>query len=246
MKRWKERTLIRTEETLTWKLSHGDPGLKLMPPSGNPYKCANSLVLLHVFVSLPFWHANSHNFRLSICGMIWDVKKHSVIFHNRQIDPAHSPLMQSWVPIVIKRTWETFLTWLRVNLTVITLSFVITWLWFRTLRCRSIAIATPWALGFFFTFDPISDGNEGTSLTLATGTLTGTALCTSATSASLGCCIQTQVVLTNDTWITTTILTLFIIETTITFLATLDDFVAAKRSLRHLEAIAFLTLFYGI
>lgn len=83
---------------LTWKLSHGDPGLKLIPPSGNPYKWANSLVLLHVFVSLPFWQANSHNFLLSICGIIWDVKKHSVIFHNKQIEPAHSPLMHNCVP----------------------------------------------------------------------------------------------------------------------------------------------------
>lgn len=47
-------------------------------------------------------------------------------------------------------------------------------------------------------------------------------------------------------WITTTILTLFIVETAITLFATLDNLIAAKCPLRHLEAIAFLTLFYGI
>jgi len=79
-------------------LSHGAPGLRLIPPCGKLYNSANSLVLRHELLSVPFWHANSQSLRLSMFGINCDVKKHSVIFHNKQIEPEHSPLIQSWVP----------------------------------------------------------------------------------------------------------------------------------------------------
>ena len=82
----------------TWKLSQGDPGRRLMPPGGNPTLWANSLVLLHVLVSVPFWQANSHNFLLSIFGIMWLVRKHSVRFHSKQMEPVHSPLIHNCVP----------------------------------------------------------------------------------------------------------------------------------------------------
>lgn len=131
-------------------------------------------------------------------------------------------------------------------LTVITLGFVVTWLWFGALGCRAIAITTPRALCFLFALDTIACRYEGTCLTLTTWSLTGTALCSNTTSASLGRRIQAHFVLTNDARIATSILTFLIIETTITFLATLDNFVAAKGALGHLEAVALLTLLYGI
>lgn len=83
-----------------WKLSQGEPGRRLIPPSGSPYRCANSLVLRHVLVSFPFWHASSHSLRLSMFGMMLDVRKHSLMFHSRQIEPEQSPLMHSWVPLL--------------------------------------------------------------------------------------------------------------------------------------------------
>lgn len=83
-----------------WKLSHGEPGRKLMPSFGKPTCKPNSLVLRHVLVSFPFWHANSHNFRLLMFGIICDVKKHSDMFHSKQIDPEHSPLMHSCVSLL--------------------------------------------------------------------------------------------------------------------------------------------------
>jgi len=87
-----------TSKNHTWKLSQGDPGRRLMPPGGSPTTWANSLVLLQVLGSVPFWQANSQSFRLSIFGIIWLVKKHSVRFHSRQIEPVHSPLIHNCVP----------------------------------------------------------------------------------------------------------------------------------------------------
>lgn len=66
-----------------------------MPPRGKLTAAANSLVDLHVCKSVPFIQANSHNLRLSMLGIICDVKKHSFRPHSKQIDPVHSPLMQS-------------------------------------------------------------------------------------------------------------------------------------------------------
>lgn len=91
---------FRNTSQYPWKLSHGDPGRRLIPPSGRPYKWANSLVLRQVDVSLPFWHANSHNRRLSTAGVIDDVRKHSDIFQSKQIDPEHSPLIHNAVPLL--------------------------------------------------------------------------------------------------------------------------------------------------
>lgn len=48
-----------------------------------------------VVLSLPCWHASSHNLRLS--SMTFDVRKHSFKFHLRQMDPEHSPFWQTWV-----------------------------------------------------------------------------------------------------------------------------------------------------
>lgn len=79
----------------TWKLSQGDPGLKLIPPGGKLTAAANSLVDRQVCESVPFIQANSQSLRLSMLGIIWDVKKHSFNPHSKQIDPVQSPLIQS-------------------------------------------------------------------------------------------------------------------------------------------------------
>lgn len=70
-----------------------------MPPGGKPTTCANSLVLRQDAGSVPFWHASSHNRRLSMFGISVDVRKHSVKFHSRHIEPVQSPFIHNCVPI---------------------------------------------------------------------------------------------------------------------------------------------------
>ena len=48
-----------------------------------------------MLLSLPSWHASSHNFRLS--SMMLDVKKHSSKPHLRQMEPEHSPFWHTCV-----------------------------------------------------------------------------------------------------------------------------------------------------
>lgn len=89
---------------ITWKLSQGEPGRRLMPPSGRPTWRAKSAVLRQG--PAPRWQASWHSVRRSATATATpspaargvDDRKHSVMFHSRQIEPLHSPLMHSWVP----------------------------------------------------------------------------------------------------------------------------------------------------
>jgi hypothetical protein len=76
--------------------------------------------------------------------------------------------------------------------------------------------------------------------------LARTALSLCSPTATLRRSIEIQIVVGHDTRITAPVPALFVIEATVTLLANLDDFVAAKGALADLEAIALLCLVDGI
>lgn len=90
----------------TWKLSQGEPGRRLIPPLGKPTRSAKSAVLWHWSGRGPTWQASWQSARRSTTAADTpsptargvDDRKHSVMFHARQIEPRHSPLRHSWVP----------------------------------------------------------------------------------------------------------------------------------------------------